>query len=408
MHPKWRIATFFLCAGLVVTTRATEEGLVLYFPFDAEEGPSVADRSGNGNNGEAVGTRFHVEGCRGGAYEFNGSDTYIRVPASPSLHITEQLTLSAFFLVYDYADQRPIMSWVSRDPYKCGVQMWLHVRGYQWRGLGAGAHLLGADGSESRLERVISFADPPPNRWHHMMITYDRATGTGKLFLNGTLVKEQAMGSYELLTAPDLFIGAGFINGPNSPLPCFHGLIDEVRVYNRVVTPPEMIAMLRDSRLGREVPAAQFAIADGQSSLDGRRTGEAEESVSGSAPATHGGMTELGQVSSPARYEVAMIGFSNDPQGDEDVTEFYRGETMYVRVKDVDLEAAATNAGVRLLMYQERVPPVEWDLTFRTNGVFGGSMTLDAFGLGRVYVSVVGWSPRGVILRKDTEIYINP
>ena len=103
-----------------------------------------------------------------------------------------------------------------------------------------------------------------------------------------------------------------------------------------------------------------------------------------------------------------MIGFSNDPEGDEDVTEFYRGETMYVRVKDVDLEVAATNAGVRLLMYQEQVPPVEWDLTRRTNGVFAGSMTLDAFAQGRVYVSVLGWSSRGVILRKDTEIYINP
>ena len=400
---------FILVVALTCSSFGSpDDGLVLHFSFDSSEGSRVSDLSGNGNNGVIAGAaRFTPKGCLGGALEFDGVDDYVSVAASPSLNVTDQLTISAFFYPYSYSDQRPILNWVRRSPLKSGPQMWLHVRGYQWQGLGSGAHLCGADMREDILSRVISFADPPPNRWYHMAITYDRATGKGQIFLNGMLVKEQQMGSYELFTKTDFFIGAGLIDEEGKPNPFFHGLIDDVRVYNRVVTADEITSVLRESKLGAEIPAeARTLKASGvsESTASGSTAFDSEAGAGGTsstAPTAGGSITTR-------KYDVAFIGFSNDPEGEEDVSDFYLNESLYVRVHDVDLEGLGTNAGVRLLMYQENTPTFQSDLNGQTNGAFELSVPLNSFQQGRVYVSVVGWNPKGVILRKDTEIFIHP
>ena len=406
---------FILVVALTCSSFGSpDDGLVLHFSFDSSEGSRVSDLSGNGNNGVIAGAaRFTPKGCLGGALEFDGVDDYVSVAASPSLNVTDQLTISAFFYPYSYSDQRPILNWVRRAPLKSGPQMWLHVRGYQWQGLGSGAHLCGADMREDILSRVISFADPPPNRWYHMAITYDRATGKGQIFLNGMLVKEQQMGSYELFTQTDLFIGAGLISEEGKPDPFFHGLIDDVRVYNRVVTSDEIVAVLRESKLGAEIPAgtgtaktagASTSVAASAAADPATASASAADGASSAAPTA----PAAGGVVTTEKYDMTFIGFSDDPAGDEDVTDFYRNDSLYVRVHDVDLEGLGTNAGVRLLMYQENTPTFQSDLNEQTNGAFEVSVPLNSFQQGRVYVSVVGWNPKGVILRKDTEIFIHP
>ena len=71
----------------------------------------------------------------------------------------------------------------------------------------------------------------PVNAWTHVALTYDGATL--RLYVNGVQVASQPQaGSIETPSTP-LRIGGNVPYGQ-----FFQGLIDEVRVYNRALTPP--------------------------------------------------------------------------------------------------------------------------------------------------------------------------
>ncbi len=79
--------------------------------------------------------------------------------------------------------------------------------------------------------------DPTPivlNTWYHVAVSYDEATTTMKLYKNGTLVSTN--------TNVPAYVGGNVVRigayGPNDNL--FSGNIDEVRIWNRVVTEAEI------------------------------------------------------------------------------------------------------------------------------------------------------------------------
>jgi hypothetical protein len=75
----------------------------------------------------------------------------------------------------------------------------------------------------------------PPNRWSNLAVTYD---GTRlRLYVNGTQVSERSVTGAIKTTSDPLWIGG---NRPYGEY--FNGLIDEVRVYDRALTPSEVRA----------------------------------------------------------------------------------------------------------------------------------------------------------------------
>jgi Concanavalin A-like lectin/glucanases superfamily len=75
----------------------------------------------------------------------------------------------------------------------------------------------------------------PANRWSHLAVTYDGATL--QLYVNGTEVSSRAATGDILRTDDPLWIGGNHPYGEY-----FQGLIDEVRVYDRELTPTELRA----------------------------------------------------------------------------------------------------------------------------------------------------------------------
>ena len=88
--------------------------------------------------------------------------------------------------------------------------------------------------------RVETQDSLPPNRWHHVMVVYDGSRGASgvKVYANGEPLKlkvtlDELNQSFK---TPEPFrIGAG--GGPSTR---FHGYIDDVRVYDRVLLPNEV------------------------------------------------------------------------------------------------------------------------------------------------------------------------
>ena len=78
------------------TTPAANPGLVAAYPFSEGTGTTVADASGNGNNGTIANATWTTAGKYGDALVFNGTNALVTVTDSPSLHLTTGMTLEAW------------------------------------------------------------------------------------------------------------------------------------------------------------------------------------------------------------------------------------------------------------------------------------------------------------------------
>ncbi|MGN9843775.1 LamG-like jellyroll fold domain-containing protein [Nonomuraea sp. H19] len=196
-------------------------GLVAAYAMDEGAGTSVGDASGLGNTGTVTSTTWTAGGRYGSALSFNGTSSWVTVPDTTSLRLTNGMTLQAWV--------RPttIASWRT-------VIMKQHTGGL--------AYVLAAGSDTNRPHVAIhttSEADIgaptelPLNTWTHLAATYDGTTL--RLYINGNQVAQTTKtGNIRTDTAP-LRIGGNSIWGEH-----FNGLIDEVRIYNRALTPTQI------------------------------------------------------------------------------------------------------------------------------------------------------------------------
>src|SRR5262249_53170334 len=81
-----------------LTTSASASGLVAAYGFEEGSGTTVADSSGNGNNGTISNATWTTAGKYGKALSFNGTSATVNVPDSASLHLTTGMTLEAWLM----------------------------------------------------------------------------------------------------------------------------------------------------------------------------------------------------------------------------------------------------------------------------------------------------------------------
>lgn len=79
----------------------------------------------------------------------------------------------------------------------------------------------------------------PDFGWVHITATYDRPTDTARVYLNGKLSVQSNAGPY--LGTANNFNVAGALN---EPARAFHGVIDDLAIYNRALTPAEVAALM--------------------------------------------------------------------------------------------------------------------------------------------------------------------
>lgn len=184
-------------------------GLVAYFPFEG----NASDASGNGWNGNPIGP-VPTTGVIGQAYYFDGQNDRISLPGS--------------FLNGGLA-QGTFACWILVESFNAGQTIFN-------RGVAAQstALALGIEGSPGKLRGHINNsplslgnATLPLNKFVHTAITWD---GTKvRYFLNGSLDLEIPFEStVPVGTSRTVDIGVDDQN-----VGWFHGIIDDVRIYNR-------------------------------------------------------------------------------------------------------------------------------------------------------------------------------
>lgn len=209
--------------------RLSEEGMVLNLPFYEGSGTTAHDLSGMGNDGMLNGALW-AEGRFGKALSFAGGGM-VSVVEHPSLKLT----------VFTVA------VWVKISAMPASYVGILQKDGDRIRNYGL--FVAGADnpGNEGKAFFSLTSAIPEDwkgafsqntivdGRWHHLMATYDGSVM--RLFVDGVVHSEVQVDVVPADTNLGVIIGYGF-----------PGEIDEVRIYNRVLAPPE-IAELAAARV---------------------------------------------------------------------------------------------------------------------------------------------------------------
>ena len=89
------------------------------------------------------------------------------------------------------------------------------------------------------------------------------------------------------------------------------------------------------------------------------------------------------------RRDVARVGFSNAEDGEQDITDFFEHEQLFIRVQDVDLDPASTSASV-IAVLSQGAQRVFQSLESNGRGAFVAASDLSSFDPGEVKVLIAG------------------
>ncbi len=200
-------------------------GLAGFWKLDEGSGTTIKDDSGNGNNGECVGSPSWSAGVAGSALKLNGVDQYARVPDAPSLDITEEITLAAWIQPGKISSQKIILKGDSKI-----------ADGYELSLLSTGKVSFKINPYTSDVYKINSSAlYPIDGTWMHIAGTFNGTVM--KIFINGTENKSITFGipASIVMNALPFAIG-GNADGTSK----FQGAIDEVRIYDYSLTAIEI------------------------------------------------------------------------------------------------------------------------------------------------------------------------
>ena len=394
--------------GLVMAAHADalREGLALHYSFDELAGAVVPDDSGRGSPGRIVGHCEAADGVRGKCLRFDGRTTTVRAERNPTP--APQYTVSLWFKPDSVRrtdlDNRNLIAMNRR--YQIGFATnGPHLRFY--------SHCLNRESfGYGALRADSGVFDLPPGRWNHVALVVDGGAG---FYLNG-----RPLG---YITGPganagDLEFLIGALNNGTGARYHFAGLMDEVRVYDRPLTDAEVAVLFRLDAPKELLPAAPVALGPSYAVRNGRFFLRTEQDGQVTERALTAAETAALLASAPAgggaveaeRPTVTEIGFSNSPQGEQDVTYFLPGESLHARVFDADMPAANTNFAVQVFLSQGDAEPALLRLSRARGGAFVGQTPLTAFQPGPIWISVIATEgdAQPLLMRTSKIILISP
>ena len=192
--------------------------------FDEGGGQIVRDGTGHENHGKLKTEAAWVDGKFGTALEFDGEEDYVDVPDSPSLNITEAIT---------------IVMWAKRNTTSNDDHERAVIKGSKGEpGAYALSVRLGRYHFGVHVDERWHFSDREAWRdtdWHHVAGTYDSVTREYNLYKDGVNVHKRVLDGlrkYRIDTVKaDLAIGR-WAFGPRY----FNGTLDEVGIFNKALS----------------------------------------------------------------------------------------------------------------------------------------------------------------------------
>ncbi|MFH1433216.1 MAG: LamG domain-containing protein, partial [archaeon] len=234
----------------VPSPSGSDTSLVGYWHFAEGSGPTAKDGSGNGNDGTLKGgASFTAGGKYGPGINLDGNDDYVNVPDDPSISGLSAVTVAAWIKVSSWPAPGSCTGHLPLVCYKFIIDKsnWNETREYRMRyeELSNSIHWhVSSDGSDpGAIEAVIPTSSISVGGWHYLVGTWSNVTGNLSIYLDGILYDSDtynAAGLYD--GTANLSIGSSGNNGSYGTKDDFNGTIDEVRIWNRALTPEEILS----------------------------------------------------------------------------------------------------------------------------------------------------------------------
>ncbi len=210
------------------------QGLVGYWSFDEGTGTIAYDYSGNNNHGTLYNGPQWTTGKVGGALSFDGVNDYVGGlgnfgrPNTLTISLWFKTTLASWDIIFGQTNvgtngtptyYNPVVSIKGTGALR--IELWT-----------------GGIGDVSTSFNVID------NNWHHVIIVGN--VNTQSLYVDGKFIGSRS-GTIQQSWWLYSFIGTGYDTTsrgfPYTGWHYFNGLIDEVRIYNRALSPEEIKAI---------------------------------------------------------------------------------------------------------------------------------------------------------------------
>lgn len=235
-------AKTFTVSGIITVNGKLNIGLLAFYPFNG----NTNDQSGYGNNGipydlASVPDRF---GKPNSAAYFNGTSSYIRIRDNQDLRLNNTNFTINYWVYLDEYNSATGSAVLAKNtgPYQNGWNA--SITGYA--AVNAEAGKLGR-----AFYNVSGGGDPfavgnniiDTRKWTMVTIAYNNNSHTIAFYINGVLDATIAnIPTPNPSTATDLFIGKNTYVDPsgNTPAYLIKGRLDDIRIYNRMVSASEV------------------------------------------------------------------------------------------------------------------------------------------------------------------------
>jgi hypothetical protein len=219
------------------------QGLLLYLPFNG----SIADSSGNNNPttlvGSGNGLTYDAHGYANSAFYGNGSNAVL-VTNNGSIDFDTAFSMSYDFMI-TVSTRQMLITMV--DPNTGNGPSWISGLflstepnlAYYVNDQSVPCNLAGYSGADSVIVSDTTSFIPLLNTWYNVIEVY--LGGSGYTYINGQLIgKKVAAGTGALICPSAQIAVGGWWSGDPIRL---NGKMDEVRFYNRVLTPHEIVRL---------------------------------------------------------------------------------------------------------------------------------------------------------------------
>jgi hypothetical protein len=315
-----------------------DPSLMLWWTLDEGVGLTAVDWSGHDSHGAITGDAEWALGYQGTAVAFD-EDVYVEATAYPGVTGADPRTLCAWVKTDEAFTNMTIMSWGE------------NVTGQKWRMRQDVTGGLRIEVNGGYHYGVTNIGD---GNWHHVAVTFED-DGTPNvldtlLYVDGGLDATLNSQATDVNTAPTGAVRIGESPWHNAP---WKGLIDDARVYNKVLTVDELQQVMR----GDPLAAWDFQPLNGRT-LDIRdvsslswRAGDmaAEHDVYlGTDPnAVFAADTD----DATGIYRGRQTATTYVPPGG-----FLWGQTHYWRIDEVNTDGSLTKGGVRTFTVLDYLP----------------------------------------------------
>lgn len=254
-------------------------GLVSWFAGEQNSLDSKSNNHGTLQNGAT-----HANGKVGRAFSFDGADDHVSVPNSTSLDVIgDQLTLEAWVNPTTVSGDRQILSMASSTGIPNGRKYGLFIQnGF------LGFEVRTANGYYGTMPTTGAIT---PGVWTHVAGVYNGSQVTW--YVNGVSAGSSPLTGNIVSNGGNFTIGQFAVAGASS----FQGAIDEVGVYNRELSPTELMSIVTAGSSGKCKPTGLNPPANQTAWFTG--DGDAHDLVTQAGTGTLGGDTSyrVGRVS---------------------------------------------------------------------------------------------------------------